>query len=185
MCNINIPECIFPCAPDHPHAPDTIIINSGEPGPQGPPGEAGPRGCRGSIGPAGPAESLSGIQAQLTGKPMLLANNAIVPFSGLVGPSNPHITFDAGQFTINTAGTYMVHWQVATDGSDVDAIIAFAVAVNGAPQSSMSSPIVTGQVAGSAVIVASTGDIITLANVSNQNVQLAAVPVMANITIVG
>lgn len=132
-----------------------------------------------------PQGTTEGIQATLTGNYLVLANNETVPFNSLVSPASSRYTFAPGQITINIPGTYMVNWQVAVDGSDVDTNLTFAVAVNGVPHSSMSTPAVTSLVAGSAVVVANAGDVITLVNVSEQNIRLADTKIQANITIIG
>ena len=58
----------------------------------------------------------------------------------------------AGVFQITATGNYYVDWWVSVDGAGLSPIVAFAVQLNGGGDIIGSSPIVTGQVAGNALI---------------------------------
>lgn len=130
--------------------------------------------------------TLAGTQAQLQNSPNVLLNDGdMVVFDTIIMSNNPNITYAAGQFTINKTGTYSISWQVATDGTTEFTNINFTIQVNGVNYATASIPIVTGQISGTALIVANAGDEITLVNTSLDGVQLANTNVQANIVIMG
>lgn len=134
-----------------------------------------------------PAQSigLSGTQMQLTGSPGgIIANASPVIFDTPI-LTNPNISYLAGNFTILKSGTYEIDWQVATDGTDGSPTIDFSVTVNGSNYATMSTPIVSGLLSGSAIINATQGDIVSLVNSSGGIVQYGVTAVQANITILG
>lgn len=131
---------------------------------------------------------IGGIQTQLTeeGNTLLPNDNAIV-FNNLINDQSSDINYNSttGEFTITKPGNYYVSWWVATDGSTSVPTVNFSVAINGVPHSMGSSPIVSGQVSGSALItVVSSPTTVTLVNTSTDDIQIANTAVQANMVIV-
>ena len=167
---------------------------TGDTGPTGATGDTGPTGATGDTGPTGPtgatgpAVVLGGIQAQLVASPLeLLPNGSIVIFDTIVTNQSLDITYNpvTGAFTLSMVGNYFVLWWVATDGSDLLPNINFSLRLNGAGDILSSTPVVTGQISGSALVhVSSTPSTLTLVNASNDTIALANTEVQANIVII-
>jgi hypothetical protein len=107
-------------------------------------------------------------------------------FDVLLNDQSPAISYDVltGEFTISQVGNYFVTWWIATNGSGQDTDVHFTVSVGGVLYSMGASPIVTGQLSGSALItVSSTPTIVTLVNTSADIVSIATTPTQANIVI--
>ena len=143
-------------------------------------------GLVGPTGPAGPAE-IFGIQAQLLNSPNIdIASNSPIIFDTVLEQIGTAISYNetTGVFTISQNGYYLVNWWVATDGSDATTGANFSLNVNGAPHSTGASPAVTGQVAGSALIVVNAEPVtVTLTNESGEVMNLEDTFAQANITI--
>lgn len=159
-------------------------------GPTGPSGltVVGPTGPTGPTGPIGPASALGGIQAQLfTGTISTIPPGGTVIFNSILNDQSPSITYNflTGQFTITQPGNYYVAWWVATDGTEASPDISFAVAINNVPYSLGSTPLMTGQVIGEALVTVGAVPInVSLINESGSTVALSqVVPVQANIVI--
>ena len=87
-------------------------------------------------------------------------------------------------FTVRRAGTYMVSWSVATSECPSGNDVAFAIRVNDVIYSKVVSPVANGLISGSTLVqVTSNCATISLANVSGNNVILAATSVQANAVI--
>ena len=144
-------------------------------------GETGP------TGPAGPSSELSGIQLQLVGSANgIIQVNQPVIFDSTINVQSPTIGYNPtnGEFTINSAGNYFVSWWVASEGSDMNNLLQFSVVANTLGNASGDTPLVTGQVSGTALISAtSTPTLLQLRNTSANNITLARTPVQANIVI--
>ena len=81
-------------------------------------------------------------------------------------------------------GNYYVSWWVATDGTAGPTTVNFAINLNGGGSVTGSSPSITGQVVGSALITVSTvSSTITLVNNTTDTVSFATTLVQANIVI--
>jgi len=115
-----------------------------------------------------------------------VAAGAAVVFDDIILDQSPNISYSTGTgiFTITAPGNYFVTWWIATDGSDGPTNVSFAVELNGAGGIIGSSPVVTGQVSGYALItVTTTPSTVTLINVTGAAVLYAATTVQANMTI--
>ncbi len=88
-----------------------------------------------------------------------------------------------GVFTITRVGNYLVSWQVAIDGTDLDPMATFSLRVNGVDVASSSLPVITGQLSGTALITVAAPTTVALVNTSGYTVYYADVPVQANIVI--
>lgn len=134
-----------------------------------------------------PATELSGIQAQQVGaEGTVLADGGNVIFDSLLNDQSDNISYDTatGVFTITAPGNYYVDWWVGTDGAGPGINVTFAVAVNGVEYSAASSPIVSGQLSGEALVtVTDVPTTITLVNASDNDVFVPTTPIQANIVI--
>ena len=135
---------------------------------------------------ASSSEFGPGIQASLVG-----AGGGTIPdgtnvLFDTLNNMGSDISYDpvTGLFTVTRRGDYNVAWWVATDGAGAATSVSFAVEVNGVPYSTASSPIVTGQLSGDALVslnmVPAT---ISLVNVTGDDVFVPAIPVQAGIVI--
>jgi len=128
-----------------------------------------------------------GIQAQLTGAGgSVIADDANIVFDTVINSLDNTIAYNpaTGAFTINRPGDYFISWAVAADGAGPAVNVTFAISVNGLPYAAMSSPIVSGEVSGDALVtVGNTPAVITLVNVTGEGVFIPATPVQANIVI--
>ncbi len=175
--------CPPPCPPCPP-APQCLCFYTGPTGATGPTGDAGPTG---PTGDAGPIQQLRGIQVQLTdaGNTFVDSGNPVL-FNNVINDQSLNVNYNelTGEFTINEEGNYYVTWWVATDGAGPSTTISFAVEVNGSLNILGSTPIVTGQVTGSAfVAVGATPATIRLVNLTADDTMFANTPVQANMII--
>lgn len=130
---------------------------------------------------------LGGIQAQLDDAEVtILPNGDNVIFNTVLNDQSPNIDYDTttGEFTITQPGNYLVNWWVAVDGAGPATTISFAVALNNIPYSIASSPIVSDQLSGDALVtVAAVPTVVTLINFTGEDAFIAGTPVQANIVI--
>ena len=129
----------------------------------------------------------TGIQAELVG-----AGGGIIPdgsnvlFDNVVNDQSSSISYSplTGEFTITWPGTYNVDWWTAPDGAGPATSVSFAVAVNGVPYSTASSPVVSVQMAASALVtIDAVPATISLVNVTGDDVFVPTIPVQAGIVI--
>lgn len=129
----------------------------------------------------------TGIQAELVGEAGgIIPDGSNVLFDNVVNDQSGSISYNpaTGEFTITRRGTYNVDWWTAPDGAGPAINISFAVAVNGVPYSTASSPIVSGQMAASALVTINTVPAtISLVNVTGEDVFVPTTPVQAGIVI--
>lgn len=135
----------------------------------------------------GSTTALGGIQAQLTDAGGgIIADNDNVVFNEVVNDQSPNITYNdvTGAFIITSPGNYYVDWWFAADGAGPATSVSFAIAVDGVPYSTSSTPIVSGVIAGEALVtVTTTPVVITLVNVTGEDAFVPDIPVQANIVI--
>jgi hypothetical protein len=131
---------------------------------------------------------LRGIQAQLVGvEAGIIANGANVIFNTVTNDQSLNVNYNpaTGEFTITGVGNYFVSWWVAADGAGAAITVSFEVELNGGAGIIGSSPIVSGQVNGTALVtVGATPAVLTLVNTTGDGVFIAATPVQANIVII-
>ncbi|HWQ77173.1 MAG TPA: hypothetical protein VN381_00005 [Anaerovoracaceae bacterium] len=109
-----------------------------------------------------------------------------VIFDTIINDQTDNIIYNpaTGAFTITRAGNYYVSWSVATDGAGPAINVTYAVTVNGLPFAAMSSPIVSGELSGEALVTVETAPaVLTLVNVTGEDVFVPLTPVQANIVI--
>jgi hypothetical protein len=130
---------------------------------------------------------FGGVQAQLDDAGgAVLANGSDVAFNTVINDQSTDITYNpvSGDFIITKPGNYLVSWWFATDGAGPATSVSFAVEVNGVPYSTASSPIVSGQLSGTALVtVTSTPTVITLVNVTGETVFIPTTPVQSGFVI--
>ena len=130
---------------------------------------------------------LGGTQAELnSAEGDILPNGDNVVFNTVLNNQSSDIIYNpvTGEFTITAPGNYLVSWWFATDGAGPAINVSFAVDVNGVPYSIASSPIVSGQLSGDALVtVTTTPTVVTLVNVTGEDVFIPTTPVQANIVI--
>jgi hypothetical protein len=118
--------------------------------------------------------AFGGVQAQLDNAGGgVLANGSDVAFNTVLNDQSADISYNpvTGSFTITKPGNYLVSWWFATNGAGSATTVSFAVEVNGVPYSTASSPIVSGQLSGNALVTVTTAPAaITLVNVTGDAV---------------
>ncbi|MFT3982294.1 MAG: hypothetical protein QM697_00190 [Lachnospiraceae bacterium] len=128
-----------------------------------------------------------GMQAELNNAGgEVIANNSNVIFNHVLNDQSENISYNSatGEFTITEPGNYEVAWWTAPDGAGPAANISFAVAVNGIPYAAVSSPIVSVQMAGNALVtVESVPATLSLVNVTGEAVLIPNTPVQSGIVI--
>jgi hypothetical protein len=93
-------------------------------------------------------------------------------------------TAGTGVFTITSPGNYYVTWWVSTDGAGATTFVEFSIQINAAGDIPASSPIVTGQLNGSAMLtIAVVPATVTLINSTGETVGFGFTPTQANIII--
>ena len=176
-----------PTGPTGPTGEAGATGDTGATGPTGPTGDTGATGPTGPIGDTGPTVQLRGIQAQLIGDGLgTVDDGANVIFDTTLNDQSLNISYNSvtGVFTINQVGNYYVTWWVATDGANISTIVTFAIEVDGGAGIPGSSPIVAGQVNGSALVtVGAVPATIELVNITGEPVTYPLTPVQANIVI--
>ena len=184
-----------PLEPLCPPGPTGAQGNTGPTGPTGAQGNTGANGVTGSTGPTGATGAtgsagsciLKGLQLQLVGgKGSTIAVNDTVIFDSAINDQTTDISYQplTGVFTIYTTGNYFVSWWVASEGADANNLIQFSIITNALGNAAGATPLVTGQVSGTAFIsVLSTPTALVLRNTSMNNITLSETSAQANIVI--
>ncbi len=133
---------------------------------------------------------IGGIQVEgicLGGSDIDNENNVV--FNKILNVQSDNISYDSttGEFTITKPGNYYVDWWIAvvSNGGTSATSVNFTIKVNGISYSTASSPALTGQLSGEALVtVTNTPAIITLVNTTGSTVSIpATLPVQANMVI--
>jgi hypothetical protein len=135
-----------------------------------------------------PATALEGIQAEFAvADGGLFLNGANIVFNTVVNDASGNIAYNAGTgvFTITDPGNYLANWWVASDGAGPAVGVSYTLEVNGAPYTTVSSPIVSGQTSGTALITVGAAPVtVSLINSTGEDIFIpATIPVQAGITI--
>lgn len=131
---------------------------------------------------------LSGFQAQLNNA----ANRRIedthnVLFNLVTSRTNSDITYSSatGEFTLRANKNYYVSWWIAVNGTETAPIIEIAAVVDGICVAIATSPEVTCQLSGTALISAKrVSQTLAIMNVTGDPIRYAATSIQANIVIV-
>ena len=133
------------------------------------------------------SNNISGIQAELVGAGGgIIADGSNVIFDNVLNDHSDGISYNiaTGHFVITKPGNYNVAWWTAPDGAGAATSVSFAVAVNGIPYSTASSPIVSVQMAANALVtIDNVPATISLVNVTGDGVFVPSIPVQAGIVI--
>lgn len=116
-----------------------------------------------------------------------IATGATVIFDTVLNDQSLNISYGVGTgiFTVTAPGNYYVTWWVDTDGAEEATTVSFGISLNGGPGILGSSPIVSGQLNGSALVtVGAVPATIELVNATGDNVFIPLTPVQANIVII-
>lgn len=130
---------------------------------------------------------LEGIQVELTDAGGgVIADGQNVLFNTVLNDQSNNISYNpgTGEFIITRPGNYVVSWWTAPDGAEAATSVSFAVAVNGVPYSTASSPIVSVQMSATALVTVTTVPAtISLVNVTGAGVFVPTIPVQAGMVI--
>ena len=162
-----------PAGPAGPQGPQGLPGPAGPAGPQGQAGPAGPQGAQGQAGPAGPqGPAGTGITGFVylfdTSEQVQIPQNGEVTFN-----TNGHInpigfvlhTERTGPIMITQSGTYLIQWEVNVDqGSSAFALFRGIVQI---PGSNYGSILGHHSYKGQVISALTTGDILTLRNISS------------------
>ena len=162
-----------PAGPAGPQGPQGLAGPAGPAGPQGQAGPAGPQGSQGQAGPAGPqGPAGTGITGFVyifdTSQQVQIPQNGEVTFN-----TNGHInpigfvlhTERTGPIMITQSGTYLIQWEVNVDqGSSAFALFRGVVQI---PGSNYGSILGNHSYKGQVISALTTGDIVTLRNISS------------------
>ncbi len=128
-----------------------------------------------------------GIQVQLIGAGGgIIEDNSNVRFDTIFNDQSSDIDYDSatGEFTIHAPGNYYISWSLAVDGAGPMTYINYTVTVNGNPYASASSPIVSGELSGTALVTVKTvPTIISLVNTTGFETFVPLTPVQGNLVI--
>ncbi|MPM72951.1 hypothetical protein SDC9_119927 [bioreactor metagenome] len=107
-------------------------------------------------------------------------------FNTTVLDLSPNISYNSatGEFTISQTGNYYVSWWIAVDGAESATTISFGVSLNAGAPIIASSPIVSNQLSGIALIsVVAAPAVVTLVNATGFTAFIADTPVQASMII--
>ena len=158
---------------------------TGATGATGPTGDTGPTGPTGPTGAAGPGAQLRGIEVLLT-TGETVANGSPVIFNTVVNDQSINISYNTvtGVATITATGIYYVSWWISTDGAGPSTYVEFSTQINGSGGIPADSPIVTGQLNGSALVtVGAVPATVQIINTTGQDVFYGTTPVIAHMII--
>jgi hypothetical protein len=122
----------------------------------------------------------------LTSAGTIIDDDDTVIFDTIINDQSANIAYNpaTGVFTFTAAGTYLVTWWIATDGTEGSPTVTFTV-FSGMTAISGSSPLVTGQVQGTALLTVPVAPAaMSLVNTTGSSVALATTPRQADLTIV-
>lgn len=133
-------------------------------------------------------KNINGVQMQLeNGSQSLLGDNSNVLFDTVINWASPVMKYSSttGEFLLPGNKSYLVTWWVAVDGTGYSPLVEFAVVVDDELVVIGSSPLVTGQISGSALISTSRGaKTLSLRNVSGGIIRYAQTTIQADIVII-
>lgn len=137
--------------------------------------------------PAKPTK-LSGLQMQLVqAADLVTEDGANVLFNMVISQPSPDISYDSmtGEFLLPAGKNYYISWWVVTNGTETVSSVEFTVVVDEIFIAVGASPLVTGQLSGSALITGKAGiSVLSLRNTSNDRIRYAKTSVQAGLVIV-
>lgn len=131
--------------------------------------------------------ALSGIQVQLqNAEGIMIENQADVLFDVVINQPGPDISYnsDTGECFLPADKSFYISWWIAVDGTETVSCPEFAVTVDDRVIAIATSPLVTCQLTGSALISGQpVPSVLSLRNVSRDRVRYAQTSVQANLVI--
>jgi hypothetical protein len=115
-----------------------------------------------------------------------VANGSPVIFNTVVNDQSINISYNTvtGVATITATGIYYVSWWISTDGAGPSTYVEFSTQINGSGGIPADSPIVTGQLNGSALVtVGAVPATVQIINTTGQDVFYGTTPVIAHMII--
>lgn len=140
-----------------------------------------------SEGPVGP--QLEGLEVQLRGAVTTIASGAPVMFDTIVTDQSPFIDYNAltGEIIITETDVFYINWWVSADGIEGVSPISFSVITSAGDNVPASTPIVTGQLSGNALVPISASPdspvILQLVNNTDTTIGFGLTPIKADLTI--
>ncbi|GBG58521.1 hypothetical protein SPFL3101_03884 [Sporomusaceae bacterium FL31] len=116
-----------------------------------------------------------------------VAAGAPIIFDTTVSDQSLVITYAAGTVTITLPGVYYIDWWVSVDGIEGGTAIVptFAITTSAADNIQASSPLITDQMSGTALIaVAAPPVTLQLVNATDSTIGFGLTPIRANLTII-
>ncbi|MPQ63595.1 collagen-like protein, partial [Clostridium estertheticum] len=162
---------------------------TGATGVTGATGTTGATGITGAAGTPGFTTQLRGLQVQLQDpEAVSVAPGATVIFDTTINDLSAFLSYNniTGEITITQTGVFYINWWVSTDGigGGTDTVITFAITTSAGDNINTSSPILTGQVSGNALIsVAASPVTLQLVNATDGTIGFGATPIKADLTI--
>lgn len=165
---------------------------TGTTGATGATGATGVTGTTGTTGANGFSTQLRGLQVQLQDPDIVTVDSGDpVIFDTIINDLSAFISYDniTGEITITQDGVFYINWWVSTDGigGGADTVITFAIITSAGDNIQASTPLLTGQVSGNAIIsvIASPGLPVTLqlVNVTDGTIGYGPTPIKADLTI--
>lgn len=133
---------------------------------------------------------IEGVQLQLQGDILTIADGAPVIFDEIITDDSAAISYDAatGTITVTESGTYYINWWFSADGSPIATTIDLAIVTSTGETITASNPILSGQMSGNALldITATPGAPVTiqLINTTGNEIFVGATTVRSDLTIV-
>ena len=164
---------------------------TGVSGATGATGVNGTTGATGVNGEPGFTTQLRGLQVQLQDPDIIsIAPGDPVIFDTIINDLSAFMSYSAGVITITQSGVFYINWWVSSDGigGGADVFIRFAIITSSGDNIQASSPILTGQISGNALIsiIASPALPVTLqlVNATDGTIAFGPTPIKADLTIV-
>ena len=138
----------------------------------------------------GTQDFLSGVQIQLQGDVTTVAVGDPVIFDTVLNDQSSEISYNdvTGEITITESGLYYINWWVSVDGAAAATTIDLAIVTSAGDTITASSPIVSSQVSGNALLsitaTPATPVTVQLINTSTDELFIGATTVRADLTII-
>ena len=164
--------------------------DTGATGVTGATGETGATGVTGATGTPGFTTQIRGLEVQLQDvEATTVASGAPVIFDTTINDLSAFLSYNniTGEITISQTGVFYINWWVSTDGlaGGADLVITFAITTSQGDNIQASTPILTGQISGNALIeVIASPVTLRLVNATDGTIGFGATPIKADLTII-
>lgn len=141
--------------------------------------------------PTGPQTQIRGLEIELQGAVRSITTGAPIIFDTIVSSLASFISYNplTGTVTITRSGVYDIDWWVSTDGlvDGTDIVITFSIVTSQGDNIQASTPIITGQISGNALISVIASPInpvnLQLVNATSGTIGFGSTPIKADLTI--